>query len=202
MRWLTTHPPEIDEVRQAIERIVKDANRANDVISRIHSLVRKAAPSKSAFNINEAILEVVALIRAEALKQGVTTRTELADNLPRICGDRVQLQQVMINLVINAIQAMSGVEDVRELHISTEYDASEGVCVAVRDTGPGLCAEKLPDLFEPFYTTKPAGMGMGLSICRTIIADHGGRLWASEHNAKGALFQFTIPATCAQPTML
>ena len=193
LRWLTTHPPEIDEVRQAIESIVKDANRANDVISRIHGLVRKAAPSKDPFDINEAILEVVALVHAETLKQGVATQTQLADNLPRICGDRVQLQQVLINLAINAIQAMSGVEGVRALHISTAYDASEGVCVAVRDTGPGLCAAKLPDLFEPFYTTKPSGMGMGLSICRSIIEDHGGRLWASEYEPKGALFQFTIP---------
>ena len=193
LRWLTRQPPEICEVWQAIEGIVKDANRANEVISRIHSLVRKAAPSKDALDINEAILEVVALTRAEALKQGVTTQTQLADHLPRIFGDRVQLQQVIINLAINAIQAMSSFEGVRELYISSEYDASLGVRVAVRDTGPGLCLERMPDLFEPFYTTKPGGMGMGLSISRSIIEDHGGQLWASEHEPNGALFQFTIP---------
>ena len=141
LRWLTSHPPEIDEVQQAIEGIVKDADRANDVISRIHGLVRKAAPSKDALDINEAILEVVSLTRAEAAKQGVTVQIQLADNLSRIRGDRVQLQQVLINLIVNAIQAMSGVEGVREIHVSTACDGSMGVRVAVQDSGPGLTQE-------------------------------------------------------------
>jgi signal transduction histidine kinase len=192
LRWLTRDPLEIDEVRQAIEGIIKDADRANDVIGRIHGLVRKAAPSRDALEINGAILEVVDLTRAEAAKQGVTMQMQLADNLPQIRGDRVQLQQVMINLIINAIQAMGGVEGARELHISTEYNASE-VRVAVQDTGLGLSAENLSRLFEPFYTTKPGGMGMGLSISRSIIEDHRGRLWASESDSNGALFQFTLP---------
>ena len=127
---------------------------------------------------------------------GVTVGTQPAGELPRIRCDRVQLQQVMLNLIVNAIQSMSSVEDGnRELHISTASIEPEGVCVAVRDTGPGLSPESLSRLFEPFYTTKPDGMGMGLSICRSIIEAHGGRLWATPCEPRGALFQFTIPAT-------
>jgi signal transduction histidine kinase len=145
-------------------------------------------------DLNEAILEVSALTHSEAIKIGVTMRTQLAPCLPRIYGDRVQLQQVMLNLIVNAIQAMSGVsQDRRDLLISSEA-TEEGARVGVRDTGPGLRPESLPRLFEPFYTTKPDGMGMGLSICRSIIEAHGGRLWATGHTPQGAFFQFTIPA--------
>jgi C4-dicarboxylate-specific signal transduction histidine kinase len=196
LRWLTRHPPEIEEAKRSVERTIKDANRAIDVIGRIHGLVKKNAPRTDTFNINDAILETITLIHNEAIKNGVSVHTELADHLPRIQGDRVQLQQVMLNLIINAIQAMSGpAEGVHELRISTENTESEGVRVAVRDSGPGLSAENLQRLFEPFYTTKPDGMGMGLSICRSIIEDHRGRLWASRIEPQGALFQFTIPAT-------
>ena len=136
---------------------------------------------------------MTALTRSEAIKTGVTMGAQLSGELPPIQGDRVQLQQVMLNLIVNAIQSMSGVEDGnRELHISTVSEP-EGVCVAVRDTGHGLRPESLPRLFEPFYTTKPDGMGMGLSICRSIIEAHGGRLWATGCEPRGALFQFTIP---------
>jgi signal transduction histidine kinase len=146
-------------------------------------------------DVNDAILEVVTLIHSEVVKNRITMQTQLADHLPRIRGDRVQLQQVMLNLIINAIQAMSGLaEGVRELHISAESTESDGVRVAVRDSGPGLTEESLQRLFEPFYTTKPSGMGMGLSICRSIIEDHGGRLWATGDASQGAVFQFTIPA--------
>ena len=138
---------------------------------------------------------MTALTHSEAVKNAVTVRTQLADDLPCIQGDRVQLQQVTLNLIINAIQSMSGVEDGnRELHISSVSIEPEGVCVAVRDTGHGLGPEGLPRLFEPFYTAKPDGMGMGLSICRSIIEAHGGRLWATRCEPRGALFQFTIPA--------
>ncbi len=156
---------------------------------------KKAPPRKEVVDVNAAILEVTAaLTRGEAVKAGVTVGTQLAGELPRIQCDRVQLQQVMLNLIVNAIQSMSGVEDGnRELHIST-VSIEPGVCVAVRDTGHGLRPESLPRLFEPFYTTKPDGMGMGLSICRSIIEAHGGRLWATRCEPRGALFQFTIPA--------
>jgi C4-dicarboxylate-specific signal transduction histidine kinase len=176
----------------ADEGIVSDGIRAGDVIGRIRALIKKAPLRKEDLEINEAVLEVIALTRAEVLKNGVSVRTQLAQDLPPIEGDRVQLQQVMLNLIVNGIQAMSDVaEGPRDLLISTE--ATEyGVRVGVLDTGPGLRPEGLPRLFEPFYTTKPDGIGMGLSVCRSIIEAHGGRLWATGQ-PRGALFQFTIP---------
>jgi signal transduction histidine kinase len=145
-------------------------------------------------DINEAIREVIALTRGEAAKTGVSVRTDLVEGLPLIHGDRVQLQQVVLNLIINAVEAMSGVgEGERELWISTGGDASRGVFVAVRDSGPGLDPTSADRLFEAFYTTKPDGMGMGLAICRSIIEAHGGRLWASANKPRGAVFQFTLP---------
>jgi signal transduction histidine kinase len=174
---------------------VNDNDRTSDVVDRIGSLIKKAPPRKEVVDLNAAILEVIKLTRSEAVKTGVTVGTQLAGELPRIQCDRVQVQQVMLNLIVNAIQSMTGVEDgKRELHISTESIEPEGVRVGVRDTGPGLSPESLSRLFEPFYTTKPDGMGMGLSICRSIIEAHGGRLWATGCEPRGALFQFTIPA--------
>jgi C4-dicarboxylate-specific signal transduction histidine kinase len=195
LRWLTRRPAEIEEAKQCVEDIIRDANRASEVIGRIHSLVTKTPARKDLLDINEAILEVTALTHSEAIKHGVTVRTQLAHRLPRINGDKVQLQQVMLNLILNAIQAMSELAGgIRELHISTEIVESERVCVAVRDSGPGVSPQDLGRLFEPFYTTKPNGMGMGLSICRSIIEAHGGRLWATGHESQGALFRFAIPA--------
>ena len=195
LRFLDKSPPDVAEVREALICIVNDTDRASDVVDGIGSLIKKAPPRKEVVDLNAAILEVTALTHSEAVKTGVTVGTQLAGELPRIQCDRVQLQQVMLNLIVNAIQSMSGVEDGnRELHISTVSIEPEGVCVAVRDTGHGLRPESLPRLFEPFYTTKPDGMGMGLSICRSIIEAHGGRLWATRCEPRGALFQFTIPA--------
>jgi signal transduction histidine kinase len=195
LNFLDKSPPDVAEVREALTCIVNDADRASDIVDRIGSLIKKAPPRKDVVDLNAAILEVTALTHSEAVKTGVTVGTQLAGELPRIQCDRVQLQQVMLNLIVNAIQSMSGVEDGnRELHISTVSIEPEGVCVAVRDTGHGLRPESLPRLFEPFYTTKPDGMGMGLSICRSIIEAHGGRLWATRCEPRGALFQFTIPA--------
>jgi signal transduction histidine kinase len=195
LRFLDKSPPDVAEVREALAWIVNDADRARDVVDRIGSLIKKTPPRKEVVDLNAAILDVTALTHGEAVKIGVMVSTQLADDSPRIQGDRVQLQQVMLNLIVNAIQSMSGVEDGnRELHISTACIEPEGVRVAVRDTGHGLRPESLPRLFEPFYTTKPDGMGMGLSICRSIIKAHGGRLWATSCEPRGALFQFTIPA--------
>jgi C4-dicarboxylate-specific signal transduction histidine kinase len=195
LRFLDRNPPDVAEVSEALTCHVNQINRTNEVVDRIASLIKKVPPRKEVVDLNDAILEVTALTRSEAVKTGVTMGTQLAGELPRIQGDRVQLQQVMLNLVVNAIQSMSGVEDGnRELHISTVRIEPEGVRVAVRDTGNGLRPESLPRLFEPFYTTKPEGMGMGLSICRSIIEAHGGRLWATPCEPRGALFQFTIPA--------
>jgi PAS domain S-box-containing protein len=195
LNFLDKSPPDVAEVTEALTCIVNDVDRASEVLDRIGCLVKKAPPRKEVVDLNAAVLEVAALIRSEAVKTGVTVGTQLADELPRIRCDRVQLQQVMLNLIVNAIQSMSGVEDgTREIHISTVSIEPEGVRVAVRDTGHGLRPESLPRLFEPFYTTKPDGMGMGLSICRSIIEAHGGRLWAATCEPRGALFQFTIPA--------
>jgi C4-dicarboxylate-specific signal transduction histidine kinase len=195
LRFLDKSPPDVAGVREALTSIVNETARTSDVVDRIGSLIKKASPRKEVVDLNAAILEVTALTRNEAIKTGVTVGTQLADALPCIHGDRVQLQQVMLNLIVNAIQSMSGVEGGnRELHISTESIEPEGVCVAVRDTGPGLSPESLSRLFETFYTTKPDGMGMGLSISRSIIEAHGGRLWATGCESRGALFQFTIPA--------
>jgi C4-dicarboxylate-specific signal transduction histidine kinase len=196
LRWLTRHPPDIERAKQTFEQMVEDVNRASVIIGRIHSLLKKEPPRMEKLDINGAILEVISLIHSEVVKNGVTVRTELAESLPSILGDRVQLQQVILNISINAIQAMGDFTGGnRELHVSTELTEPESVRVAVQDTGPGLSAENLEQLFRPFYTTKPNGMGMGLSICRSIIEDHGGRLWATRHDPHGALFQFTIPVT-------
>src|SRR5882757_486987 len=195
LRFLDKNPLDVAEVKEVLTCIVNETGRTSEVVDRIGSLIKKAPPRKDVVDLNDAIVEVTALTRSEAVKTGVAVSTQLAGELPRSQCDRVQLQQVMLNLILNAIQSMRDVEDGnRQLHISTVSIEPEGACVAVRDTGQGLRPESLPRLFEPFYTTKPDGMGMGLSICRSIIEAHGGRLWASRCEPRGALFQFTIPA--------
>jgi C4-dicarboxylate-specific signal transduction histidine kinase len=194
LRFLSRTPPDLEEVRDALKCVVNDANRAGEIIDRIRAQVRKAPPRKDRLAINDAILEVVALTHSEAVKNGVSVQTQLAEGLPVIEGDRVQLQQVILNLIVNAIEAMSGQNEARELLISAEKAAPDGVLVAVRDSGPGLAPETLEPLFDAFYTTKANGMGMGLSICRSIIEAHGGRLWAIANERRGAVFQFTAPA--------
>jgi PAS domain S-box-containing protein len=194
LRWLIREPPDLEEVRQALACIAKDGKRAGDVVGRIRDLIQKAPPRKDHFDLNGAIREVIELTRGEAVKNGVSVQTELTDNLPLIDGDRVQLQQVMLNLIINAVEAMSGLtEGPRELLISTAKAEMGGVLVTVRDSGPGLAPAALERLFEAFYTTKPNGLGMGLSICRSIIEAHHGRLWATANSPDGAVFQFTLP---------
>jgi C4-dicarboxylate-specific signal transduction histidine kinase len=197
LRWLARQPPDIDEVRSSVEHMIKHTDRATHIIGGLRDLTKQNAPRAEVVDLNKAIVEVIALTYSEAVKTGVIVSTRLAPELPRVRGDRVQLQQVMLNLIVNAIQAMSGIgEGARELQICTDAVPFEGgVRVGVRDTGPGLSPESLSRLFEPFYTTKPEGMGMGLSICRSIIEAHGGRLWAIPCEPQGALFQFTIPAT-------
>jgi PAS domain S-box-containing protein len=194
LRWLNMQPPDPEEVRQALDRIVNQGRRAGDVISRMRALVRKAPPRKDQLDINEVIREVIALTRSELHRTGTLLQTQLAHGLPLVPGDRVQLQQVMLNLILNAVEAMSGSDEgSRELLISTEADGANGVRIAVRDWGPGLEPESLDRLFDAFYTTKPDGMGMGLSICRSIIEAHGGRVWATTNVPQGAAFQFTLP---------
>ena len=194
LRWLGNYPPNLEEVVRALGRIVENANRAGDVIGRIRALVKKEPPRRGQFDLNEAIRQVIALTRSEVLRQGVTLQTEFSTSLPPVEGDRVQLQQVILNLIMNAIEAMSGInEEERKLLISTETEASGGLVVGVRDSGPGLDPQSMDRLFEAFYTTKSSGMGMGLAICRSIIEAHGGRLWATANKPRGAVFLFTLP---------
>jgi signal transduction histidine kinase len=194
LRWLDVPLPNLQLIRQTLDRIIRDGNRANDVIDRIRALAKKVPARKDWFDINEPILDVVALTRGEMQKNGVLLQTQLAQGLPLVQGDRVQLQQVILNLIINAIEAMSGVSGgPRELRISTGIDASNCVLVAVRDSGPGLDPASLEHLFDAFYTTKSSGMGMGLSICRSIIEAHGGRVWATANVPHGATFQLGLP---------
>jgi PAS domain S-box-containing protein len=194
LRWLDGQPPDLEKVRYSLDEIIKDGNRAGDVIGWIRALIKKVPPRKDGLEINEAILEVVALTHGEAVKNSVSLQTQLADGLPLIQADRVQLQQVILNLIINAIEAMRDVgEKERELLISSRNEP-DGVSVEVRDSGPGFAPAALERVFEAFYTTKPGGLGLGLSICRSIIEAHGGRLWATRCEPRGALFQFTIPA--------
>lgn len=195
LRWLDARPSNLKEVRDALNRIVANVDRASEVSGRIRGLIKKAPPQKTALVLNETILEVVALTRGEALKNSISVQTQLAEGLPLIQGDRVQLQQVILNLIMNAVEAMSSVsEKTRELLIGTVQDVSSRVLVSVRDSGPGLNVETLDDVFDPFYTTKSDGMGMGLSICRSIIEAHGGQIWASRTAGPGATFQFALPA--------
>jgi PAS domain S-box-containing protein len=193
LRWLNRRPPELEEVRASLEGIVETGHRAGNVVDRIRALIKKAPSRNDRLDINEAIREVLELTRGEAVKNGVSVQTDLADGLPLIAGDRVQLQQVILNLIMNAIEAMSGASDeTRELLISTGMAELGGVLVAVRDSGPGLAPATLERVFDAFYTTKSGGLGMGLSICRSIIEAHGGRLWASANVPRGATFEFTV----------
>jgi C4-dicarboxylate-specific signal transduction histidine kinase len=194
LRWLALETPRPDEARAAVERIVRDSNRASDVIQRIRALAKKSEPQIVALDINDVIREAVSLEQREMLSQRVSLRTELASALPPVLGDRVQLQQVVINLVMNAAEAMAPVTDrPRDILIRSQRDDANEVVVAVRDSGMGIDSENADRLFNAFFTTKPSGMGMGLSISRSIIVAHGGRLWASPNADHGATFQFTVP---------
>ncbi len=195
LRSLSSEPPDLGEAREAIDRIVKAGNRASDVISRLRALSKKAPPLKDGLAINEAVLDVIALTRGEVVKNGISLRTELKEGLPLIQADRVQLQQVILNLIMNAVETMSEVDErPRELLVGTDRDATGGVVVTVTDSGPGVNPANFDRVFEAFYTTKPRGMGMGLSICRTIVEAHGGRIWASRTAGPGATLQFALPA--------
>jgi PAS domain S-box-containing protein len=193
LRWLATEPPNIEKGRDAFDRIIKAGKQASDVIGRIRGLIKKVPAHRATLDVNEMILETIALTRSEMQRHCILLQTELANDLPCIRGDRVQLQQVMLNLIMNATEAMSEVsDDSRKLVIGSNVNTPDGVIVTVRDSGPGLKRECIDHLFDPFYTTKPTGMGMGLSICRSITEAHGGRLWTSANAPRGATFQFTL----------
>jgi PAS domain S-box-containing protein len=194
LRWLAGQPPNLEEAQECLRRIMRDANRAGDVITRLRSLVKKSAPAKAWLDLNATIQEVLLITNAEARRHQVFVRTELAAALPPVQGDRVQVQQVLLNLVMNGIEAMKEVTDrPRALLIRSRPEASSHVLVAVQDSGIGLDEQRLERVFEAFYTTKPEGLGMGLSISRSIIEAHGGRLWPAANRDYGATFQFTLP---------
>jgi PAS domain S-box-containing protein len=194
LRWLAAKPSNLDEARKAVERIIRDANLASDVIARIRTLLKKGEQVKTRINANKIIRAMVALVEADARRHNVSVRTKLAANLPLVSGDRVQLQQVLLNLVVNALDAMSTVDNgPRILQIETGRIRNEAIQIAVQDSGVGLNAQNQERLFEAFYTTKPQGLGMGLSISRSIVESHGGRLWAMANEGPGATFRFTLP---------
>jgi PAS domain S-box-containing protein len=194
MRWLDRQPPNLETARTMIDCIVADGRRTADIVSRIRDFSKKAPIRMQQLEVNEAILDVVGLTRVAMSEHGVSAKTQLAAGLPLILVDRVQLQQVILNLIMNAIEAMSEVGDgPRELSISTSKAGLDGVLIAVSDTGPGLSRTNPERIFEAFYTTKSEGLGMGLSICRSIIEAHGGRLWAAPNKPNGALFSLTLP---------
>jgi len=194
IRWLGAQPANLQEVRQALDRIVNDMRRAGDILGRIREHVEKAPPHMDSVDINEAVVEVIELTRGEAAKHGVSLQAILGNRLPPVLGDRVQLQQVMLNLIVNAIEAMSTMyEGRRDLRISTTADALQCVSIAVSDSGPGLPTAGIERVFDPFYTTKAGGLGMGLSICRSIVEAHGGQLCAKPNVPSGAVFQFALP---------
>ncbi|HZC35987.1 MAG TPA: ATP-binding protein, partial [Chthoniobacterales bacterium] len=214
LRWLAGDSPNLTEAREAIQRIIRDRNRAGEIIARIRALAKKTPPKKDWLDLNETIAEVGAMARNEVQRNDVLLQTKLANDLPLILGDKIQLEQVILNLLMNSIEAMSGVsEGPRELAVSSEKfievssepeeeryqdiaspDAEwTQVLITVRDSGPGLDPKRLSHLFDAFYTTKPQGLGMGLAISRSIIEAHGGRLWAKPNTPRGAALQFTLP---------
>lgn len=200
MRLLEMSPPNLSEVKEALGCVVRDADRAKDVVGRVRDHIRKAPPQRDVFDLNEAIHEVIVMVRTALHRNKVSVRTGLMTRTASVRGDRVQLQQVMLNLVLNAVEAMSSdKEGIRELSISTERGQTDGILVGVRDSGPGIEPEHLDQIFEPFYTTRTGGIGMGLSICRSIVDAHGGRLWTEANHPRGAVFQFILPAVSQSP---
>ena len=199
LRWLAGDSPNLDEARETARRIIRDGNRAGDVIGRIRTLLRKTGTEKELLDMNQAIREVVALAEGEVRRNGVALRTELTGDLPPILGDRVELEQVVLNLIMNAIEAMSAIGDrPRELVVRTQSGEVDQVCVTVQDSGIGLDPQSMGRIFDAFYTTKSQGMGMGLAISRSIVENHGGQLWAVPNEGPGATFQFTLQACSKQ----
>src|SRR2546427_6637443 len=194
LNWLAAAPPDLESVRGALDAIVRDGHRAGEVIQRIRQLASKGAPRKDAVDLNDVVRDVVPLVRAELRHQEISLMLDLASKLPPVLGDRIQLQQVLLNLVMNAVEAMGTVTGrPRRLIIRSEPDDDDHVSVAVQDTGIGIAANHLDHVFSAFFTTKPGGMGLGLSISRSIIGAHGGRLWTTPNRPHGAVFHFALP---------
>jgi PAS domain S-box-containing protein len=199
MRWLARDHPDMEEARAAALRVVKDATRAAEIISRIRLLFNKGTPERELVDVNEVIGDMVFLLRSEAIRYNISIRTDLAADLPQVMGDRVQLQQVLMNLMVNGIDAMKDVDGTRELAIQSQRTESEQILVSVSDTGVGLPLRQADQIFDAFFTTKPHGTGMGLRISRSIVESHGGRLWASANLPRGAAFYFMLSASTQVP---
>ena len=193
-RWLAARAPDVGEARLALERIVEDGMRASRVVERVRALARKLPLQKDWFNLNDPIADVAALIGGEVQQKGIALTLQLAPNLPPVLGDRILLQQVILNLTMNAVEAMAAARSESPSLVITSAHDGDGVVVAVRDSGPGLDPKTLDHVFEAFYTTRPEGMGIGLAVSRTIVETHGGQLWAAANQPRGAVFQFRLPA--------
>jgi C4-dicarboxylate-specific signal transduction histidine kinase len=194
LRWLMRDHPEVAEARAAAARVVKDATRAAEIISRVRLVFQKGAPERGLVDVNEVVREMIVLLQGEAARHNIAVTTDLAAGLPQLTGDRVQLQQVMMNLILNSIDAMKDVEGTRELAISSQRTENEQVLVSVHDTGVGLPPQHTGQIFNAFFTTKSHGTGLGLRISRSIVESHGGRLWAADSPPRGACFYFTLPS--------
>jgi C4-dicarboxylate-specific signal transduction histidine kinase len=194
LRKLGNNEPDLDEVRAAVTRFERDARRAAEIIARIRSQFEKGSVNRETLGVSEMIRETVALLRDEATRYNISVRTELAADLPQIIGDRVQLQQVAMNLIVNSIEAMKDLDGIREMVIKAQLAENERILVSVSDTGPGFPPDRAEQIFDPFFTTKPHGTGMGLRISRSIIESHGGRLWAEGASGRGATFHLNLPA--------
>ncbi len=199
IRWLARDTPNVEEARAAAMRSAKDGMRAAEIVSRIRLLFKKGTPQRELVDVNEVIREMIVLLRGEATRYNISVRTELAAELLPVLGDRVQLQQVLMNLMLNGIDAMKDVDGTRELAIKSQRDENEQVLVSVSDTGVGLPAQQADQIFKAFFTTKPNGTGMGLRISRSIVESHGGRLWADNNSSRGASFYFTLPTKAEAP---
>jgi PAS domain S-box-containing protein len=197
VRWLGREQPDLAEAREAASRIIKDATRAADIISRVRLLFEKGTAQKELVDINEVIREMIVLLGSEANLHSISIRVDLAEDLPKVMADRVQLQQVFMNLMLNGIDAMKGITGGGELTIQSQRGENEQLVVSVSDTGVGLPAEQADQIFNAFFTTKPHGTGMGLRISRSIVESHGGRLWAADNSPRGARFYFTLPSAGA-----
>ena len=193
LRWLTREQPDVEEARAAAMRIVKDGTRAAEIIKRTRLLFKKGTPQRESVDVNEVVREMIVLLRSEAARYNISVRTELAADLPRVMGDRVQLQQVLMNLIVNGIDAMKEIDGARELAVKSQRTEKEEVLVSVSDTGVGLPPQQADQVFNAFFTTKPHGTGMGLRISRSIVEAHGGRLWAADNPPRGASFHFALP---------
>jgi C4-dicarboxylate-specific signal transduction histidine kinase len=193
LRWLTRDQPDLEEAREASLRVVKDATRAAEIIDRIRLLFKKGSPQREVVDVNEVIREMIVLMRNQAMRYSIFVRTDLAADIPQIMGDRVQLQQVLMNLIVNSIDAMKEADGTRNLVIKSQRAENEQVMLSVIDTGVGLPRQQADQIFNAFFTTKVQGTGMGLRISRSIVESHGGRLWAADNSPRGASFHFTLP---------